>query len=163
VRSRTCNADFGGDPARTHRAPRLQGARSQPRDLRHQDCLTDADASVCRTVLHCHSARGDLEVGEEGFAADVDEQADSAGDGCGLGFVQCQGFGSIDGRGQPGVVDVERERDPFVGADVCARLVVPRVLLAQPVELPVGVGEVLDGALVTRAGRVRFRPFRGRR
>jgi hypothetical protein len=41
------------------------------------------------------SARCDLEVGEEGFGADVDEQADSAGDGCGLGFVQCQGFGSI--------------------------------------------------------------------
>ena len=37
-----------------------------------------------------------------------------------------------------------------------ARFVVPvRVLLAQPVELPVGIGEVLDGALVTWAGRVR--------
>ena len=126
--------------------------------------MTDTDASVCRTVLHCRSARRDLEVGEEGFAADVDEQADGAGHGCNLGFAQCQGFGSIDGRGQPRVVDVELERDPFVGADVRARFVVPvRVLLAQPVELPVGVGEVLNGALVTWAGRIRFCPFKGRR
>jgi hypothetical protein len=56
------------------------------------------------------------------------------------------------------------ERDPFVGADVRARFVVPvRIQLAQPIEFPVGVGEVLDGALVAWAGRIRLLSVQGRR
>jgi hypothetical protein len=123
----------------------------QARELVAHLILAAAQKDVCRTLLHCCSARRDLEVGEEGFAADVDEQTDGVGDGCRLGFAQCQGFGSSDGRGQPGPVDVELERDPFVGADVRARFVVPvRIQLAQPIEFPVGARRSTGW----RAGRV---------
>ena len=45
------------------------------------------------------------------------------------------------------------------GANVCARFKAPvREFLAQPIELPIWVGEVLDGALVPRARRVGLPP-----
>src|SRR5262249_7476923 len=55
------------------------------------------------------------------------------------------------------VVDLDPKRSPFVLCDVGPALVVSvRIFPAQPVELPVRVGEILHRALVAWRGRVLF-------
>lgn len=81
----------------------------------------------------------------------------------GAGFDGQDGDG-VDGDEAVSVVDVETEVDPLVGADVRGGFVASvGVGVAESVEGPVGVGEVLDGAPVSRGWGLVLRPLSGRR
>jgi hypothetical protein len=94
------------------------------------------------------------EVGEEGLTADVDKEADSPGAGARLGFDDLQHLDAVHRRGERSVADVDLEVGPFVVPDVGRRFIAAvRILSSQPVEWPVGIGEVLDRPSRRRGSR----------
>ena len=94
-------------------------------------------------------------VGEVGLGADIDEEADVPDHGWRLRLFNDQDFDVVDGHGRGGAVNIDPQGVPVVRANVGAGFVAAvGILLAEPVELPVGVGEVLNSALVPGMRRV---------
>src|SRR5215510_5362886 len=82
-------------------------------------------------------------------------ETDPADLGCGFQIRRREFLLAVQRYSDARVVDIELEPDPFVVCNVGPGLVAPvRVFLAQPVEFPVGIGKVLDRALVARGGWV---------
>ena len=89
------------------------------------------------------------QIGEVPLGAAAHPETNATGFGCGFGIRQRKFLLAVDRHSDARVVDVEFERDPFVVGNVRPRLVASvRILLAQPVEFPVRIGEVLDRAVV---------------
>jgi len=100
-------------------------------------------------------ARRDAQVGKVRLGTAAHPETNGTGLGCGFGFRQREFLLAVGRHSDPRVVDVELERDPFVVGNIGAGLVaLVRILLAQPAEFPVRIGEVLDRALVARGGRI---------
>jgi hypothetical protein len=150
-------------PARP--SPQGKALRYGPGQLRHSQRSVARRAPKLRFQLWSDDgflARTDCEVGEVGLAADVDEQTDGTGSGCRHGLGHAQRLGPVDQDVEVGVVDVDLQVGPFVRADVGACfLAAVGIHLSEPVERPVGVGEVLDRALVSGVGWVGLASIEG--